>query len=173
MNRAIEKNGHPLPLIDDLLDKLENVRVFSTLDLKNGFFHVPVEKENRKYTAFVTHCGQYQFLKAPFGLCNSPRVFQRYINAAFWDLIQQNIVLLYVDDLIIPTVNEQKALDRLRIVLKNASEYGLQLNLKKCQFVKKSIEFLGHVIEGGRVHPSSEKVKAVLNYPEPKGLKQI
>lgn len=54
LNKVIEKDGQPLPLIEDLLDKLEDSRVFSTLDLKNGFFHVPVEKQSRKYTAFVT-----------------------------------------------------------------------------------------------------------------------
>jgi len=106
LNKVIEKDGHPLPLIEDLLDKLENSRVYSTLDLKNGFFHVSIEKESRKYTAFVTHCGQYEFLKVSFGLYNSPRVFQKFINVAFWELIRQNLVLLYVDDLIVPAANE-------------------------------------------------------------------
>lgn len=133
LNKVIEKDEHPLPLIEDILDKLEDSRVFSTLDLKNGFFHVPVEQESRKYTAFVTHCGQYQFLKVPFGLCNSPRVFQRFINAAFWELIRQNIVLLYVDDLIVPARNEREAVDRLQVVLKTANDYGPQINFKKCR----------------------------------------
>lgn len=53
LNRIIEKDGHPLSLIDDLVDKLENSRVFSTLDLRNGFFYVAVEKESRKYTVFL------------------------------------------------------------------------------------------------------------------------
>jgi len=173
INRIIEKDSHPLPLIEDLLDKLQNVRVFSTLDLKNEFFHLPVEKKNRKYTAFVTHSVQYQFLKVPFGLCNSPRVFQKFVNAAFWDLIKQNIVLLYVDDLIVPAKDEQEALDRLKIVLETSSAYGLQLNLKKCQLIKKTIEFLGYVVEEGKIYPLPEKIKAVANYPEPKELKDI
>lgn len=59
------------------------------------------------------------------------------------------------------------------MVLKTASEYGLQLNLKKCQFIKKSIEFLGHVVEGGRVYPSPKKIKAVIDYPEPRELKDV
>lgn len=173
LNRVVEKDGYPMPLIEDVLDKLADARVFSTLDLRNGFFHVPIEEGSRKYTAFVTHSGQYQFLRTPFGLCNSPRVFQRFVNAAFWELIRRNIVLLYLDDLIVPARNEQEAVERLKLILRTASEYGLQLNLKKCQFIKRSVEFLGHIVEGGKIYPSPEKVKAVINYPEPKGLKDI
>lgn len=84
LNRIIERDRHPLPLIEDQIDKLKDARIFSTIDLKNGFFHVDMDKESRKYTAFVTHEGQYQFLKAPFGLSNSPPVFQRFINYIFF-----------------------------------------------------------------------------------------
>lgn len=77
----------------------------------------------------------------------------------------------YMDDFIVPTQNEQE--DRLRLVLCTASEYGLEINFKKCQFIKKSIEFLGHIVEEGQIYPSPTKVKAVLDYPKPKGLKDI
>lgn len=75
LNQKIVKDHFLLPLIDEQLDKLANARVFSTLDLKNGFFHVRVEEASRKYTSFVTPSGQYEFLRAPFGLCISPTVF--------------------------------------------------------------------------------------------------
>lgn len=76
LNRVIVKDRYPLPLIEDQIDKLKDARVYSSLDLKNGFFHVSVAKESRKYTAFVTHKRQFQFLKIPFVLCNSSHVFQ-------------------------------------------------------------------------------------------------
>ncbi|GBM30936.1 Retrovirus-related Pol polyprotein from transposon 297 [Araneus ventricosus] len=76
LNKVVVKDRFPLPLIEDILDRLQGSRVFSTIDLKNAFFHVDVNKDSRKYTSFVTHEGQYQFLQAPFGLCNSPAVFQ-------------------------------------------------------------------------------------------------
>ncbi|GFT34258.1 hypothetical protein TNCV_4451491 [Trichonephila clavipes] len=94
LNRVLVKDHYPLPLIEDILDKLQDTRVFSTIDLRNGFFHVPVNKQSRPYTSFVTQNGQFQFLKMPFGLSTCPSTFQRFINTVFRDLVVQGIVLL-------------------------------------------------------------------------------
>ncbi|XP_043503857.1 uncharacterized protein LOC122525241 [Polistes fuscatus] len=127
LNQKIVKDRYPLPLIEDQLDQLQGANYFSTLDLKNGFFHVSIEEESRKYTAFIVPDGHYEFLKVPFGLCNSPSVFQKYINAVFRDLTRQKIVLTYLDDLIIPSINSDDGLERLKIVLDTASQAGLQI----------------------------------------------
>ncbi|GFS59606.1 transposon Tf2-11 polyprotein [Trichonephila clavipes] len=102
LNRVLVKDHYPLPLIEDILDKLQDTRVFSTIDLRNGFFHVPVNKQSRPYTSFVTQNGQFQFLKMPFGLSTCPSTFQRFINTVFRDLVVQGIVLPYMDDIVIP-----------------------------------------------------------------------
>lgn len=80
INRKIFKDRFPMPVIDDQIDSLKGAQVFSTLDLANGFFHIPVATEGQKYTVFVTAYGHYEFLRAPFGLCNSPGVSTRLIN---------------------------------------------------------------------------------------------
>ena len=69
--------------MEDQLDLLQGAKVFSILDLKNGFFHVSIEENSMKYTAFVIPNGHYEFMRVPFGLCNSPAVFQKFINAVF------------------------------------------------------------------------------------------
>jgi len=102
---------YPLPLIEDLLDKLSNMKVFTVIDLKNGFFHVTVAPNSRKYTAFVTSDGQFWFLKTPMGLSIAPPIFQRYINVAFRSLIQQGIVLIYMDDIIVLARDETEAIE--------------------------------------------------------------
>jgi len=173
LNRIIERDRYPLPLIEEQIDKLKDARIFSTLDLKNGFFHVEVEEKSRKYTAFITHEGQYWFLKAPFGLSNSPPVFQRFVNQIFRPLVNTGIMTLYLDDIVILAADLAQAVDRLETVLVLASEYGLELNMKKCRFMKTRIEFLGQVIENGRVSPSPEKIKAVMRFPEPTSVKQV
>jgi len=73
LNKKIVRDRFSLPLIEDLLDRLQSVVVFSTLDLRNGFFHVPVKEESIKYTSFIVPDGQFEFLKVPFGLSNSPQ----------------------------------------------------------------------------------------------------
>jgi len=105
LNKKIIKNRYPLPLVEDQLDLLQGAKYFSTLDLKNGFFHVYMDEQSRKVTAFIVPDGHYEFLRVPFGLCNSPAVFQRFINTVFRDLIQEKTVLAYMDDLIIPSAN--------------------------------------------------------------------
>lgn len=77
-----------------------------------------------------------------------------------------------MDDLIIPSPDEEEALTRLKKALATAADYGLEI-IKKCQFLQRTVEFLGHQIANGHIYPSSDKTKAVLNYPEPKTIKQI
>lgn len=173
LNEKIIKDRYPLPLIEDHLDRLQDARIFSTLDLKNGFFHVEMEKNSRKYTAFVTPDGQYEFLRVPFGLCNSPSVFQRYINAIFKELIAKGFVLIYMDDLIVPSSDCVEGLHKLEIVLKTASEYGLMINWEKCQFIQTRIEYLGYVIENGTIRLSDHKTTAVMKFPKPSNIKSV
>ncbi|GFT81523.1 retrovirus-related Pol polyprotein from transposon 412 [Trichonephila clavipes] len=110
LNRKLIKDNYHLLLIDDILDCLQNAKILTTLDLKNGFFHVAVNERSRKFTSFVTHNGQYQFRRMPFGLSTCPSTFMRNINAIFRHLISKSIVLSYMDDVVIPAANESQAL---------------------------------------------------------------
>ncbi|GFT01762.1 retrovirus-related Pol polyprotein from transposon 297 [Trichonephila clavipes] len=109
LNKKIVKDRYPLPIIEEVLDKLGNGKIFTTLDLKNAFFHVDVDEASRKYTAFVTETGQYEFLKVPFGLSISSNYFQRYINYVFRELLRDGTLIIYLDDIIIPATDEKEA----------------------------------------------------------------
>ncbi|GFW08679.1 retrovirus-related Pol polyprotein from transposon 297 [Trichonephila clavipes] len=141
LNKKIVKDRYPLPIIEEVLDKLGNGKIFTTLDLKNAFFHVDVDEASRKYTAFVTETGQYEFLKVPFGLSISSNYFQRYINYVFRELLRDGTLIIYLDDIIIPATDEKEACKKLARVLETASRYGIELNLKKCQFLQGKINF--------------------------------
>ncbi|XP_076382074.1 uncharacterized protein LOC143260475 [Megalopta genalis] len=157
INKQIVRDRFPMPLIEDSLDALAGARVFSVIDLRNGFFHVPVGKESQTYTSFVTPSGQYDFAKTPFGLCNSPAVFLRFIQEVFKHLIACKVVLTYMDDLIVPGVDNEDAFQKLVQTLKVAEEN----------------EYLGYEIEDGFVYPSPAKIKAVQYFPTPSSRKQI
>ncbi|GBL90120.1 Retrovirus-related Pol polyprotein from transposon 297, partial [Araneus ventricosus] len=173
LNKITVREHFPLPLMDDLLDRLQSANIFTTLDLRNAFFHVDIDPSSKKYASFVTDTGQYEFNKMSFGLTNSPNVFQRYIYNVFRDLIKENVVMIYLDDLVISSENETQGIERLQRVLQTASVYGLELNIKKCQFLKREIEFLGHRIKDGKLYASPLKIKTVMNFPEPKCTKDI
>lgn len=173
LNKKIIKDRNPLPLIEDQLDKLQDAAVFSTLDLKDGFFHVAVDDDSVRFTSFIVPDGQYEFLKVPFGLCNSPAVFQRHIRAVFRDLIADGTVSSYLDDLIVAAKTDEENLRKLEKVLQIASEYGLIINWGKCQFLVKTVDYLGYVVEAGRYHPSDKKTLTVSRFPKPTTVKQI
>ncbi|GFU36803.1 hypothetical protein TNCV_365651 [Trichonephila clavipes] len=109
LNQKLVKDTFSLPIIEDVLDTLQEAKVYSTLDLRNGFFHVDVDEDCRKYTSFIVPDGQFEFNKVPFGLSTSPGVFQRYVSSIFRDLTRKGIVISYLDDLVIPAKNEQEA----------------------------------------------------------------
>ncbi|GFX93694.1 retrovirus-related Pol polyprotein from transposon 17.6 [Trichonephila clavipes] len=173
LNQKLVKDKFPLPIIEDVLDTLQEAKVYSTLDLRNGFFHVDVDEDCRKYTSFIVPDGQFEFNKVPFGLSTSPGVFQRYVSSIFRDLTRKGIVISYLDDLVIPAKNEQEGLEKLKIIFEVAKKYGLEIKFKKCQFLKKKIEFLGHIVESGTIKPSPTKTLAVRKFPEPTTIKQV
>ena len=113
LNKKIIRDQFPMPLIEDRIDALATSRVFSVLDLKNGYFHVPVAVESQKFTSFVTQEAQYEFLKTPFGLCNSPNNFLGFIDEVFRDLSRRGIVLTYMDDLIVPGKDDEETFENL------------------------------------------------------------
>lgn len=173
LNEKIVRDNFPMAVIDDVIQRLLGAQIYTTLDLKNGFFHVPVEQESRKYTAFVTHNGQYEFGYVPFGISNSPAVFCRYIASIFRELVAEGTLVIYMDDIVIPAKDETEGIHRLEKVLKVAESNGLKIKWKKCQFLQKKINFLGYVIENSTILPSVEKTKAVANYPLPPTKKAL
>lgn len=114
-----------------------------------------------------------EFLKVPFGLCNSPAVFQRHIRAIFRELAADGVVLTYLDDLIIPAKGEEECLSRLEQVLRMAQDYGLKINWKKCSLLARRVEYLGHVVEAGTIKPSDKKITAVARFPKPTSVKML
>ncbi|GBL81703.1 Transposon Ty3-G Gag-Pol polyprotein [Araneus ventricosus] len=173
LNQKLVKDRFPLPLIEHVLDTLQEAKVYSALDLSNGFFHVDVDEDCRKFTSFIVPDGQFEFNKVPFELSTSPGVFKRYVTSVFRDLTLKGIVVSYMDDLIVPTKSEIEGLKKFKIVFETAKKYGLEIRCNKCQFLMQQVEFLGHIIENGTISPSIAKTLAVRKFPEPTNVKQV
>lgn len=92
----------PIPRIDDQLDRLVGRKYFTSLDLKTGFYHVKIKDESVKYTQFVTPKAQFEFVRMPMGLVKAPSVFQKDISIIFREILENEDVPIYIDDVLIP-----------------------------------------------------------------------
>jgi hypothetical protein len=172
LNKITIKDNYPLPLIEDLVNRLAGYKYYIILDLFSGYYQIPMSEESIPYTSFVTQDGQYEFLRMPFGLCNAPAVFQRMINTALGQL-RFTKVCVYMDDILIPGKTPQDCLAVLQEVLQILRVNGLTLKLSKCHFLKTEIEYLGYIISESKVQPSNYKVAAVEKFPIPQNIHQV
>ena len=131
LNELTVKDAVPLPRIDDSLDHLSGTQWFSTLDLCSGYLQVEIEPKNKPKTAFVTKRGLYQFKVMPFGLCNAPATFERFMETILSGP-QWNICLIYIDDIIVIAQSFSEMLQNLETVFQRLSPAGLKLKVKTC-----------------------------------------
>jgi len=165
LNKITIRNSYPLPRIDDLLDKLQGAKIFSSLDLLSGYEQIRLPQEDSHKTAFKTPLGLYQYKVLPFGLTNCPSVFQNVMNDIFRDL--HTFVLVYMDDILIFSKTSDDHIKHLRQVFQNLQDQKMYIKLKKCDFFKKELHFLGHVVSQDGVKPDPRKVQVVRDMPVP------
>jgi len=123
LNKVTIKNRYPLPRIDDLVDQLTGVKVFSKLDLRSGYHQLKVKEEDIPKTSFRTHYGHYEFLVMPFGVTNAPTVFMDLMNRVF-SLFLDKFVVIFID-ILIYSKNEEEHVEYLRIVLQTLRQEKL------------------------------------------------
>ncbi|XP_033213766.1 uncharacterized protein LOC117170832 [Belonocnema kinseyi] len=144
-NKATYQDAYPLPMIDDILDQLGKEKFFSALDLCAGFHQIPMKEESKKYTAFSTQLGHFEYNRMPFGLKNAPATFQRMMDRAFHGLIGGHC-FVYIDDIVIFGNTIQEHYNNLGLVLQRITDLGLKLESTKCEYLKPELEYLGHII---------------------------
>ncbi|XP_054015387.1 uncharacterized protein LOC128896206 [Hylaeus anthracinus] len=167
--RALNK----ITKIEDQIDRLSNSAYFTSLDLKDGFHHIPIFEDSIKFTSLVTPDGQFEYLKMPFGLANAPAAFQRFVTLIFRPLLEFGKVLLHLDDILIAIKNIDENLEILKEVLELLGRHNLELKFSKCKFLKREIEYLGYNININGITPNGSNVKAIQDFPQPKTVKQV
>ena len=168
LNVATIKDAHPLPRIDDFLDALHGARWFSTLDLKSGYWQVPIMERDKEKTAFRASSGQlYEFNQVPFGLCNAPATFSRLMDRTLAGL-HWEMCLFYLFDIIVFSSMWEEHLARLQQVFERLRHANLRLGAKKCMFAAKEVSYLGHQVTEEGLLPDSALFAAIREISPPK-----
>ena len=170
---ATVKDAHPLPRIDDLLDSLHGARWFSTLDLKSGYWQVPIQESDKEKTAFRTSSGQlYEFNQVPFGLCNAPATFSRLMDRVLSGLHWETC-LFYLDDIIVLSSTWEEHIARLRQVFERLRHANLKLGAEKCTFAVKEVSYLRHRVKAEGLLTDSVLLAAIWEIPPPKTATEV
>lgn len=172
LNDITVGDSYPLPNITDILDKLGHSVYFTTLDLASGFHQLEVDPKDMPKTAFSTPYGHYEFKRMPFGLKNAPATFQRTMDNILQGL-QGERCFVYLDDIVVFASSLQEHEDKLREVFERLQKHQLKIQPDKCEFLRREVAYLGHIISNEGVKPSPSKVDAVQNFPIPKSCKDI
>ena len=172
LNNRTVKDAYSLPKIESILDSLLGAKIFSTLDLKAGYWQVEMAEECKAYTAFT--CGPLGFYECdtmPFGATNAPATFQRLMHDCLGDL-NMRWCIVYLDDIIFSDTKEEH-LKRLEAVFQKLAAAGLKLKPSKCFLFREEIEYLGHVVSGKGISTNPKKVGAVTKWPTPKTVYDV
>ena len=173
LNAATVKDAHPLPRIDDLLDALHGAKWFSTLDLKSGYWQVPISEQGKAKTAFRTSSGQlFEFNQVPFGLCNAPATFSRLMDRVLASLHWETC-LFYLDGIIVFSSTWEEHLARLCEVFERLRHAKLKLGAAKCTFAAKEVSYLGHRVTEEGLLPDPSLLAAIRDIPPPKTVTEV
>lgn len=172
LNKQIQDDKFPLPNINDILDSLAGAIYFSHLDLAQGYYQVEIDPQSRPITAFSTDKAQYQMKRLPMGLKISPSAFSRVMTIAMSGLNCESC-FIYLDDLIIFGKNLREHNQNLIKVFERLRKVNLKLNPRKCEFLKKDLLYLGHIISAEGILPDPDKINIVKNYPIPKSNDEV
>ena len=134
LNRVLRRSHYPTPTIDEILPELSRVKVFSTVDTKNGFWHIELDDDSSRLTTFNLPFGQFRWLRLPFGLCTAPEEFQRRLNNALEGL--KGVRTIHDDILVFGEGStEDEALvdpdQNLRSLMQRCREQNVKLNKAK------------------------------------------
>ena len=159
----------PLPKIDEMYAVLCGAKIFTTLDLRSGYYHINLDEESKAKPAFVTPFGKYEFNSVRFGLAQAH--FQQLISMVLQDC--RDFAMVYLDDIIIFSQTPEEHLKHIEIIFQKLKAAGLKLKESKCDFFKSEIHYLGHLISDKGIQPLPEKLDTIQNMPCPQTPKEI
>lgn len=177
LNEQTVTNATTLPHIEELLARLTNAKVASKLDLTSGFHQLLMAFADREKTAFTTPFGHFEWVVMPFGEKNAPAAFVQLLNQLVLVDLVHDFIIVFVDDILIFSANEEEHVQHVREVLKRLADHQLFINPDKCDWMVNDVDFLGYRLRVGedvaKLMIQQNKCKAILDWPVPKNLSQL
>jgi len=176
LNTTLKRERYQLPVLEDILPELSKARVFSTVDLKSGYWHCVLAPESSVLTTFVTPYGRYKWIRLPFGLSTSSEIFQKHLIHPLENLPS---VLCIADDILIygtgetdeeATANHDRSLQDL---LQSCKDRSIVLNSDKMKLRMSEVNFMGHLLTNKGLKPDPTKVEAITKMPKPQDIEGI
>ncbi|XP_055621905.1 uncharacterized protein LOC129765528 [Toxorhynchites rutilus septentrionalis] len=164
LNNVLESNRYPLPLPEDIFNRMANCTIFCHIDLSNAYLLVPVDEESRKLININTHKGLYRFNRFSPGIKSAPGAFQQIMDTMLSGI---ECTSPYLDDILIGGRNAEEHRRNLHLVLQRIQEYGFTVKIEKCRFFMHQVKYLGQLLDSEGIRPDPDKVKAIINMPPP------
>ena len=160
-----------MPKVEDIFSKLNGATYFTTLDLRAGYHHIPLDKPSISKTAFNLPFRKFEYVKVPFGLAEAPAYFQELMTGILKDF---NFTIAYLDNIIIFSKTPQEHLLHIRMVFKKLKSANLSMEKSKCIFFfSKEIQYLGHILSATGIRPLPVKTHAIQHMQPPTTPKQV
>ena len=170
LNAITKRLAYSLPSIQQLMAKFKGKHWISTIDIKSGYWHIPIRNQDRCKTAFIFNGKVYEWNVMPFGPTNSPPHFQKVMDKIFDDL---DFVMVYMDDITVISTTPEQHKQHLHEVFTRLGQYKIKIRPDKCAFAQERVEYLGFIVDGSGVSINPKYRDKILNIPEPKSIPQI
>lgn len=172
LNAVTIRDRYAIPHAESLIDQVAGSKCRSTLDLTNGYHQLRIVDKDVDKTCFRTRFGSFAFKVLPFGVCNGPGRFMAFLQSEFRDLLDRCLVI-YVDDLLIYSPNEEQHEKDLTEVLSRLRKLKLHCKLKKCKLFRDTVNFLGFELRPDGLAVEQDKIQTILAWPVPKNASEL
>ena len=166
-------DAYPLPLISDLIDKLQEAKIFTKFNVCWGYNNVHIKDGHQWKATFVTHKGLFKPTVMFFGLTNSSTTFQQFMNDSFCNMITEGWLIIYMDDLLIYSPDATAHTECTKWVLQCMVELDLHLKPERCTFATTKVEYFGMIVKPGQLAMDPVKLNSITYWPTPSKVKDV